>query len=423
MAVNPLYPLPLSPSSQRRQMLADGTYQGSALQTQNANDNASANSGQTGRHAMLANGTYPGSAQQTANIADNASANSGPGIGANGLNQSAPVTQTTPTPRPLTQYQTLLQKRLSGQDPTVVNAQQQQDTNASLNNYQAMRTAQQTGAQGGLTQGGLQYQRGIDKAQGAAAEENLSGQDRVNALARSEGQDTMSMAHGADLEQNTKNSAFINSLPPKAQQALRAIDAQGGDVQAAYAGMIGPDGTLKTEFQDATPSATKLQGIKDDLQTIHPDWSPEQVQTEATKQLGKTYEQTQNPITEAQRTQTIQNLNGKQPGQVDWTQPENKDALDSLPDTQLAQFNNDNRGEDSWASANAGKWVKINGQPYKVVGPNTDWQKDAQGNKVKAANFLDKDGNPVTLGQDGKPVVGKYTASQTPSASRYSGKP
>ena len=314
------------------------------------------------------------------------------------------------------QYQDSVSKRIAGADPAVQAAQAQQATNASRTAYVNDKTAREASLQGGqLLPGSIQAQRGLDRAQASTSATNLAGEQDVNKLTRSSVSEGLTQAN--QIEQQAKgdldkrNADLINSVQdPKARYFLNQVLASGGDVQAAYAGMF-KNGTLRGELTSATPSQTKLQGIKDDLKTIHPDWTDEQVQAEAIKQLSKTYDQTTKPIDTATLDATEKQLDAMPVGsRIDWTTPENKAVLDRKPDTQLSQFNNDPKAQDAWASANAGKWVKINGKPYKVSGSNFSWQKDAAGNQVKGLDVLDENGNKLTLGPDGNPTLGAYSA-------------
>ncbi len=329
------------------------------------------------------------------------------------LTPAAPIQK-----KPQTIYQQMLEKRLAGHDPIVENAQAQQKTNASLNEYQALRQAQQTGTQGGLQQGGLQYQRGIDKAQAGAAEENLQGQDRVNALTRDRSTEALNLSKADDLESNRKDEAFIASLPPKAQQHLRQIQAAGGDVQGEYAKMIDANGTLVKGYQDATPGQTKLQGYEDDIRVLHPDWSDERVTAAALTKLGKDYDTENQPLDEAGKARVKAAV--KAGTITDFTQGEGKGFLDNLDNTNPITAFTNSKEVDAWAKANVGEYFKIDNQPFKVVGANLEWIPD--GGNVKSILVTDPiNHRDVYIGQNGKQYIkganGVYTyADGTPIA-------
>lgn len=288
---------------------------------------AAKNAGQSSTQQLLAGQT---AASGVAPVADAIIPNYTPNYG-QPPTQTPPSTSTltAPNPPPMTAYQTMLQQRLAGNDPNIVNAQAQQNTNKSMNDYMAMKTAGQTNVQSGFAPGSLQSQRVIDRGQAGAAQQDLAGQNSVNSLTASENQENLTASNTVDQQNYQKGQDLATSISdPQARAAFLAALASGQDYQTAYSNIMNSDGTVKSGYQ-----------------------SPDSPLTPAQLQQNQT---------------TFQNnMNSGNYSGNDWTSDAGKQVLGAAP-----QFNQGAvdaaGGPDTYAASLSGKLISLNGKPVTV---------------------------------------------------------
>lgn len=175
-------------------------------------------------------------------------------------------------------------QRMQGNDPAVQNARAQTESQKAVQNYLSKKTAAQTTQQAGFDAGTLQHQRVHDRAAATAQEANLGLDRLLGDYTRARSTEALGLAKGIEDQERADIGSLIASLSdnPVAQNILRRVAAQGGDVRAAYAQMFAEGGgEFLPQYRPQNPAETKLQGIKDELAIMHPDWSPEQIDAEA----------------------------------------------------------------------------------------------------------------------------------------------
>lgn len=281
------------------------------------------------------------------------------GVGGNANSDVAP------TPKPISLYEQSLQKRLAGQDPTVLNAQKQQNTDTSLGKYSAMRQSQQQGQQAGFTPGTLQSQRLQDRATGQAAEASLSGQDRVNALARTSGEQAINDQKGLEDQKYQRGTQLVASIKDdKARQAAQSLINGGMDPEEAYNTVIGSNGTVNEDYRSAAPDQIEFDAFAATAKRAHPEWTPEQIQ----KAYTNMFDRTQGPQTQAEKDQAVATFQEQinRGETVDFSTPEGQAVLGQVPTYEQAAARGGNIT--TMASQNAGKLITLNGQPYIVMG-------------------------------------------------------
>ncbi len=275
-----------------------------------------------------------------------------------------------PQVKPQTAYQKLLAQRLSGNDPNVINAQQQQNTDTAASRYLAMKTGNQQNLNAGFTPGSLQSQRGLDRTQATAEEGILQGQDRVNALTRDSSQQTLTAANEQDTQDYARGQTLINSIAdPKARQAAQSLIANGTDPQQAYDTVIGSTGTVNDQYQSQTAAQTELQGYKDVYMAGHPGATEDDANAYAQGQLNEAHKATNQPNHGATVTQTLSDIQGKvntgDTSRIDWNSQDTKDALGQAPVISPATISASGSPE-QFVSDNAGKLVTAGGKPVVV---------------------------------------------------------
>lgn len=179
-------------------------------------------------------------------------------------------------------YEDRVKQGLLGDDPRVQNAQAREETAASRRQYMGRTGTEEALAQSGFTPGTPQYQRALMESQAKTDSANLEGSAQVNEYARQTGQENLERAKGLEEQQynrsttersykdtkellgKTDTSSLIGSVTdPKAKNFLLKVQAEGGDVNAAFAEMY-EGGTLKQEYRSQTP----VQNIRSDAE----DW-------------------------------------------------------------------------------------------------------------------------------------------------------
>lgn len=140
---------------------------------------------------------------------------------------------------------------------------------------QGMRDAAQRTANAGFSLASDVGQRAADSSQAIAGSNQLAAQqalgDQRSQLLERQKQASQEMVSGA--------------LSEKQKQYLQAVAAQGGDVEAAAAATLNPDGTLKTEFQDPSAAQVKLKAMAEEISLANPNLSPEEAQAQAIRRL------------------------------------------------------------------------------------------------------------------------------------------
>ena len=157
---------------------------------------------------------------------------------------------------------------------------------------QGMRDAAQRTANAGFSLASDVGQRAADSSQAIAGSNQLAAQqalgDQRSQLLERQKQASQEMVSGA--------------LSEKQKQYLQAVAAQGGDVEAAAAATLNPDGTLKTEFQDPSAAQVKLKAMAEEIRLANPDLSPEEAQAQAIRRL-KAEQMTMDQAAKEQETQ------------------------------------------------------------------------------------------------------------------------
>lgn len=203
------------------------------------------------------------------------------------------------------------------------------------------------------------------------------------------------------LEGKGDIESLISSVQdPRAQNLLRNVQAQGGDVQAMYNSML-DNGTIREEYRSASPGTLEAQALTDKLQAIYPNKTPQQIQELAQQQMEGEYKATTAPVTQAAKTAdqaaAIERLANGTPKEGDY------DLLPSVNVQSIPLGANTNK----WLAENqTGGWTNIGGTPYRILsGGNA-----GGGSTGDYANIQDKNGNPLYLLNNG-------TISQTKPAS------
>jgi hypothetical protein len=166
----------------------------------------------------------------------------------------------------------------------------------------------------------LKYQRGTD----AQARQDKLGQQAIenshwettNTQSQAEleylhQRDAQSRQDALDAIKRGDVDGAINAIQgAKAKNYLLSVKAQGGDVLGAINGMF-DNGTLKAEYRDSTPAQDSLQGQIDFVKTIHPEWSDEQVQTEAIARMTNLDKTKQEPLGDQEQANQAQAVTEK----------------------------------------------------------------------------------------------------------------
>lgn len=281
-----------------------------------------------------------------------------------------PTAPAAPYVKPQTAYEKLLQERLAGRDPNVINAQNQQNTDTAASRYLAFKTGNQNNENAGFAPGSLQSQRGLDRTQATSEEGILSGQDRVNALARSSGEDAIAASQADDQQNYSRGQTLINSIADvKARQAAAALVAGGMDPNEAYNTVVGANGTVNTGYRSDTPAQVELQGYKDVYMAEHPDATDADATAYAQTQLSNAHDTTTNPNHGAVVTQTLQDIQGKiNTGDfagIDWNSDNAKAALGQAPVINTSTVYAEGSPE-QFVSKNAGKLATVGGKPVVI---------------------------------------------------------
>lgn len=160
------------------------------------------------------------------------------------------------------------------------------------------------------------------------------------------------------------NSLISSVQDPRAQNLLRNVQAQGGDVQAMYNTML-DQGTIKEEYRSASPGTTAYQAKVDELKSFYPDKTLEEIQKMALDERVQEKNAVQAPIEKASEQQNIESILAKDRLGQQLTPEEEKLAIGSgtyTPYTSLSLPAGSN------AQKIAGSKVNMDGQLFTVVG-------------------------------------------------------
>lgn len=197
------------------------------------------------------------------------------------------------------------------------------------------------------------------------------------------------------LEGKGDVESLISSVQdPRAQNLLRTVQAQGGDVQAMYQQMM-DNGTIKEDYRSASPGAQAYQAAFDEMKAMYPNRTDAEIQT----MIQQDYETQRTPLNDA--TSTREQEAAAKTLAANPTQPNAGDLVSKLPATNPQAVPVKPAEVQAFlANNNTGGWVNLGGTPYRVTG---------------ASNVGGGEGNDFTIMQDqsGKEVYMLYDRTIT----------
>jgi hypothetical protein len=147
---------------------------------------------------------------------------------------------------------------------------------------------------------------------------------------------------------------------PRAQNLLRTVQAQGGDVQAAYQQMM-DNGTIREEYRSASPGTQAYQAAFDELKAMYPGKTDAELQT----MIQQDYETARTPLDTATEERAREGAFETLAGGATPTEAE----LGYLPSVNAQAIPVKPTEVNAWLANNpTGGWVKVGGTPYQVVG-------------------------------------------------------
>ncbi len=341
---------------------------------------------------------------------------------------------------------------LQGKDPTVTNAQNTEDTNASRRNYSSTNDAQQQAAQSGFAPGSAQYQRILENAQAGANTANQAGQNQVNDYTRQRTNDNMAAAQGLETQtynrgqtadttaynrgqevlnratsdatlkfnqgETLKNDANTQALnakttlqTPQEQMAFQNLlgtknpqTGQNYTAAEAMSSIVSGNGSVNSQYQGQSPGALDVKSAQDSatawVTATQPGLTGQAKQAAITARMQAQDTATQAPVSDAQRASQVADAKNKlATGDLKLNDPNNATALKSLVASgDIKSFGAANAPVAGDATAMAGKTVSIDGNFYTVVKGSTvrtGWTSGNDPRHTDMSQMKDANGNTV----------------------------
>lgn len=293
-------------------------------------------------------------------------------------------------------YDEEIMKILRGEDPIVQALQRQNETNASRREYLARNAAAEQAAQAGATAGTSRYRRINDREMAGAREANLADTQGLFDTARNRRTDALNAALGveertfgrrttAETKQDAKDiqgkaeiESLINSVGnSKLKYHLRAVQAAGGDVKAAYATAI-KDGTIDPKFQDRSTVGDIKAEAEEWVDMLQPGLSPEDRAIAVRKRMEQIDTNKRKPLQDGEDAGTAKSLSEKLRLGETLTGEEEKEAIRTklIPSYSPATVPVGENAVKRFLSENPHGKFSISGEVYTVVrgsDPRTSW--------------------------------------------------
>lgn len=207
------------------------------------------------------------------------------------------------------------------------------------------------------------------------------------------------------LEGKGDIESLISSVQdPRAQNLLRTVQAQGGDVKAMYQQMM-DNGTIKEDYRSASPGTQAYQAAFDELAAMYPrlkDEFDKEYEARIGAMIRQDYETSRAPLDKAVETRDREAAYER----LAAGKPEDGD-FDLLPSATAQAIPLGKNNTAKWlAESTTGGWTKIGDKPYKVIRGDYIVTREGEWGKgdrhMDYAVLQDQQGRELYLTPDGK---------------------